>query len=48
MCEIMTPPTLVVLRGNCTHDSDEDLTEDQIIDGLSRLTAESLAEEPDY
>jgi hypothetical protein len=25
--------------------SDEDLTDDQIIDGLMRLTAESLAEE---
>ena len=28
--------------------SDEDLTDDQIIDGLVKLTAESLAEEPDY
>ena len=27
--------------------SDEDLTEDQVIDGLMKLTAESLAEE-DY
>jgi len=29
------------------HNSDEDLTEDQIIDGLMKLTAESLAEECD-
>jgi len=29
-------------------DSDEDLTDDQIIDGLTKLTAESMAEEADY
>jgi hypothetical protein len=46
MCEIITPPTSVVPQRNC--DSDEDLTEDQIIDGLTKLTAESLADEPDY
>jgi hypothetical protein len=28
--------------------SDEDLTDDQIIDGLTKLTAESLAEDSDY
>jgi hypothetical protein len=28
--------------------SDEDLTDDQIIDGLMKLTAEYLAEETDY
>jgi len=28
--------------------SDEDLTDDQIIDGLAKLTAESLAEDSDY
>ncbi|MCX6680711.1 MAG: type II toxin-antitoxin system HicB family antitoxin [Methanothrix sp.] len=30
------------------HNSDEDLTDDQIINGLMKRTAESLAEEPDY
>jgi hypothetical protein len=48
MCEIITPPTPVVPQRNCDCDSDEDLTEDQIIDGLTKLTAESLADEPDY
>lgn len=28
--------------------SDEDLTDDQIVDGLTKLTAESLAEDSDY
>lgn len=28
--------------------SDEDLTDDQIIDALTELTAESLAEDSDY
>ena len=48
MCEIIAPPTSVVPQRNCKCDSDEDLTEDQIIDGLTKLTAESLADEPDY
>ena len=48
MCEIIAPPTSVVPKRNCKCDSDEDLTEDQIIDGLTKLTAESLADEPDY
>jgi hypothetical protein len=28
--------------------SDEDLTDDQIVDGLMKLTAESLEEDSDY
>lgn len=29
-------------------ESDEDLTKDQIVEGLTRLTEECLADKPDY
>jgi hypothetical protein len=50
MCEILnqTTPTLIDPRKDHNHDSDEDLTEDQIIEGLTKLTAECLADEQDY
>ena len=49
MSEVVTPK-IRMLNDNLPHDpdSDEDLTDDQIIDGLTKLTAESLAEEADY
>jgi len=49
MSEVLTPE--ICMPKDCLpHDpnSDEDLTDDQIIEGLMKLTAESLAEEPDY
>ncbi len=35
-------------RPGLDSNSEEDLTDDQIIDGLERLTAESLAEDSNY
>jgi hypothetical protein len=49
MPEVLMPE--IRIQEDCLpHDpnSDEDLTDDQIIDGLMKLTAESLSEEPDY
>ena len=49
MSEVLAP--VISIQKDCLpHDlnSDEDLTDDQIIEGLMKLTAESLAEEPDY
>jgi hypothetical protein len=49
MSEVLAPE--ISMQKDCLpHDpnSDEDLTDDQIIEGLMKLTAESLAEEPDY
>ena len=49
MSDVLTPE--IRMQKDCLpHDlnSDEDLTDDQIIEGLMKLTAKSLAEEPDY
>jgi len=49
MPEVLTPE--IRIQKDCLpHDlnSDENISDDQIIEGLMKLTAESLAEEPDY
>ena len=51
MCEILNQkitPISIAPRGDGKNNSDENLTEDQIIEGLTKLTAECLADEPDY
>ncbi len=45
---VVESPTFLVVPPNHFCDYDEDLSEDQIIESLTRLTAESLADEPDY
>jgi len=49
MPEVLTPE-IRIQKDYLPNDinSDEDLTDDQIIEGLMKLTAETLAEEPDY
>jgi hypothetical protein len=49
MPEVLAPE--IRIQKDCLpHDinSDEDITDDQIIEGLMKLTAESLAKEPEY
>ena len=44
----MNPHTSVISSERYTCDSDEDLSEDQILEILAQFTLESLADEPDY
>jgi len=49
MPEVLTPE--IRIQKDCLpHDLnfDENISDDHIIEGLMKLTAESLAEEPDY